>query len=241
MRWIYISPHLDDAVLSAGGWIYDQTRAGQRVEIWTVFCGAPVGDELSDFARYLHQLWGMSSARQILKMRRAEDKNAASLLGAKVKHFDFLDCIYRRDKKGNWLYSGVFVEPPTADKNLPREIASAIAAHLKADDRVICQFALGGHVDHVLTRRAAEALRRPLRYAADLPYYFRAAAELPLNADGLHQSVERVSGEGVKLWKEAILEYKSQIPSLFPNPRTMRGKINQYLAEFKGAPFWDVT
>ncbi|MCE7860069.1 MAG: PIG-L family deacetylase, partial [Chloroflexi bacterium CFX2] len=28
MRWIYLSPHLDDAALSAGGWIFDQTRAG---------------------------------------------------------------------------------------------------------------------------------------------------------------------------------------------------------------------
>ncbi|MCZ2128380.1 MAG: PIG-L family deacetylase [Anaerolineales bacterium] len=238
MRWIYISPHLDDAALSAGGWIYDQTRLGNRVEIWTVFCGVPAGNELSDFARYLHQLWGMPSARQILTMRRAEDKNAASLLGAKVRHFDFLDCIYRRDKKGNWLYSGVMVEPPPADKNLPREIASALAAHLKADDQVVCQFAIGGHVDHVVTRRAVERLNRPLRYAADLPYYFRAAAELESNARGKEKSVERVSGEGVQLWKEAILEYKSQISSLFPNPRYMRGKINQYLAEFKGIPFW---
>lgn len=41
MRWIYISPHLDDAVLSAGGLIYEQTRAGHEVEIWTFMCGFP--------------------------------------------------------------------------------------------------------------------------------------------------------------------------------------------------------
>jgi hypothetical protein len=35
MRWIYLSPHLDDAALSAGGLIYEQTQAGIQVEIWT--------------------------------------------------------------------------------------------------------------------------------------------------------------------------------------------------------------
>jgi LmbE family N-acetylglucosaminyl deacetylase len=41
MRWIYLSPHLDDAVFSAGGLIYEQTQAGIPVEIWTFMCGDP--------------------------------------------------------------------------------------------------------------------------------------------------------------------------------------------------------
>ena len=28
MRWIYLSPHLDDAVLSCGGLIFEQSRQG---------------------------------------------------------------------------------------------------------------------------------------------------------------------------------------------------------------------
>jgi len=39
MRWIYLSPHFDDAVLSCGGLIFDQTCGGTAVEIWTVFAG----------------------------------------------------------------------------------------------------------------------------------------------------------------------------------------------------------
>ncbi|NTU55874.1 MAG: PIG-L family deacetylase, partial [Anaerolineales bacterium] len=49
MRWIYLSPHLDDAVLSAGGLIYEQTRSGTPVEIWTFMCGVPSGTEFSPF------------------------------------------------------------------------------------------------------------------------------------------------------------------------------------------------
>jgi LmbE family N-acetylglucosaminyl deacetylase len=33
MRWIYLSPHFDDAVLSCGGLIFDQAQAGTPVEI----------------------------------------------------------------------------------------------------------------------------------------------------------------------------------------------------------------
>src|SRR5690606_25674008 len=47
MRWIYLSPHLDDAALSAGGWIYDQVQAGNSVEIWNLMCGLPPTTELS--------------------------------------------------------------------------------------------------------------------------------------------------------------------------------------------------
>ena len=54
MRWIYISPHLDDAVLSAGGLIYEQTRAGMDVEIWNFMCGFPPSEELSPYAQILH-------------------------------------------------------------------------------------------------------------------------------------------------------------------------------------------
>src|SRR5512138_2201689 len=91
MRWIYLSPHLDDAVLSAGGLIYDQTQAGIPVEIWTFMCGnrpKEYGD--SPFAQKLHAEWGFSSAEETVRERRLEDRNAAAVVGATVTHFDFL-------------------------------------------------------------------------------------------------------------------------------------------------------
>ena len=92
MRWIYLSTHLDDAVLSAGGLIYEQTKAGDPVEIWTFMAGAPSDTEYSPFAQLLHQQWGFSSAEETVRSRREEDKTAASLVGATTVHFDFLDC-----------------------------------------------------------------------------------------------------------------------------------------------------
>src|SRR5258707_15485384 len=105
MRWIYISPHLDDAVLSAGGLIHEQTQAGDSVEIWTFMCGVPSETELSPFARRLHEMRGMSSAEEVVRGRRAEDVKAAAAVGANPVRFVYLDCIYRRGKNAEWLYS----------------------------------------------------------------------------------------------------------------------------------------
>src|SRR5215510_3669383 len=96
MRWIYLSPHLDDAALSAGGLIYEQTQAGIPVEIWTFMCGDPQLTEHSPLTQRLHEIWGFADAAETVRERRKEDMRAAEILGAKVLHFDFLDCIYRR-------------------------------------------------------------------------------------------------------------------------------------------------
>ena len=93
MRWIYLSPHLDDAVLSAGGLIHGQTQAGLPVEIWTFMCGYPPEGEYSQIAQNLHKMWGFNSAEEVVRGRRVEDINAASIVGATALHFDFLDCI----------------------------------------------------------------------------------------------------------------------------------------------------
>lgn len=239
MRWIYLSPHLDDAVLSAGGWIYDQTQAGNPVEIWTIMCGYPTTKKLSPFAQYLHKEWGMSSAREVVSGRRLEDKNAAAILGAKTHHFNFLDCIYRQNQAGDWLYFNVFEDPLPDESDLPKQIAQAISARLKPDDQLVCQFSVGKHVDHVTARRAAELIGRPLHYVADIPYLFNYSEQLEPNTAGMKVKVERVSKTGLKAWKEAILAYESQIPMLFASQRAMRSQINQYCAQNKGIRFWE--
>ena len=54
MRWIYLSPHFDDAVLSCGGLIRAQSQEGLAVEIWTIFAGDPPPGPLSEFALKIH-------------------------------------------------------------------------------------------------------------------------------------------------------------------------------------------
>jgi LmbE family N-acetylglucosaminyl deacetylase len=238
MRWIYISPHLDDAILSAGGLIHDQVQAGLDVEIWTMTCGSPRDGELSPFAQVLHHVWGASSAADLLAMRIAEDVRAASIVGAKPVHFDFLDCIYRRGKGGEWLYSDVFVPPHEVDVNLPTQISEAISARLQSTDQLVCQLALGSHVDHVLVRRAVEQLHRTLLYIADIPYLFKSSAELETQTSGMVAKAHRITDSGLRLWLEACSAYKSQLSGLFDNLADMESKISQYRSEYMGIRLW---
>jgi LmbE family N-acetylglucosaminyl deacetylase len=237
MRWIYLSPHLDDAVLSAGGLIYEQTESGIPVEIWTFMCGYAPPGEVSPFAQLQHMQWGFSSAEETTRMRREEDKTAAALVGATPVHFDFLDCIYRRGSHGAWLYDDIFVPPHPEDAGLPAQIAETISTRLQPDDVLVCQLSVGSHVDHVLVRQAAELLGRRLRYDIDVPYIFYKPEELGPKSAGMKESVHSIAEASLNRWKEAALAYKSQIVVLgeaFNTPEKARDSIQVYWAEQKG-------
>jgi LmbE family N-acetylglucosaminyl deacetylase len=238
MRWIYISPHLDDAVLCAGGLIHEQTRAGLQVEIWTVLCGVPPTDDLSPFAQVLHFQWGIPKVEDLIRSRRAEDEKACQMVGAKPVYFDYLDCIYRRGKNDDWLYSYIFVPPHDDEADLPARIAESISARLEPTDQLVCQLGVGSHVDHVLVRRAVELIQRPLLYYTDIPYLFKTPEELSPNTAGMKANAYAVGEASLRAWQEAIAAYESQISSLFESPDHMRSQIQQYWSENSGIPLW---
>lgn len=83
-----MSPHLDDAVLSAGATIFDAVRAGTRVTIVTIFAGepswtTPAGD------------WdaraGFRTAGEAAARRREEDAAACAILGAEPVWLSYAD------------------------------------------------------------------------------------------------------------------------------------------------------
>jgi LmbE family N-acetylglucosaminyl deacetylase len=240
MRHIYFSPHLDDAALSAGGLIHDLTQGGNMVEIWNIFCGFPPESELSPFAQELHLEWGTTSAEETIRIRRAEDEIAASILCAKTVYFDFWDCIYRRDPEGNWLYADVFVPPHEADVDLPARIAESISARLTRDDVLVCQLSVGSHVDHIIVRQAAELLARPLLYAIDIPYLFKYPDELAPRSAGMKEKLYRVSETGLGSWQDASMAYASQISSLIEPEQNLRELLHSYWAERGGIRLWSL-
>ncbi|HSQ38762.1 MAG TPA: PIG-L family deacetylase [Anaerolineales bacterium] len=233
MRWIYISPHLDDAILSAGGLIHDQARDGKRVEIWTLACGFPPEADPSPFAQVLHFQWGFTSAEETVRLRRVEDARAAAIVGAKAVHFDgFFDCIYRRDEKGEPLYPmDVFVEPHPKEADLPAKMTAALAERLQPDDVLVCPLGIGGHADHVIVRRAVERLARPLWYYADVPYVLNHPSELEPSTRLMQAKRQKVSSGGLVSWVEGIAAYTSQISTVFESQEEMREAIESYARE----------
>jgi len=239
MRWIYLSPHLDDAALTAGGLIYDQCQSGIPVEIWTLMSGFPPEGEFSQFAQLQHYVWGFPSAEAAVQARREEDHQAGAILGARTVHFDFLDCIYRRGSNGEWLYSDISVPPHEQDAELPARIAEAITARVQPDDVLVCQLAIGSHVDHVLVRQGAERTGLHLRYDIDLPYFFSNPQELGPKSVGMQKTVHPVAESGLKAWHEAVMEYKSQLPlfgEFMYTPEKAGEALRSYRVEQGGVP-----
>lgn len=238
MRWIYFSPHFDDAILSCGGLIHAQAQQGLVVEIWTLFGGEATGP-LSDFARQIHAMWGTGDGPQTVALRKEEDLAAAARAGAEVVHFDFLDCIYRRAADGSPLYpQSVFVPPHPLDADLPDSLAAALDSELLAGDVLVCPLALGGHVDHLLARTAVERLGRPLRYYADIPYLVNYPDALAAATARLEPEFFSLSEADLRAWQEAAAAYASQIDSLLKVEASLAQVLHDYWKEHHGLRLW---
>jgi LmbE family N-acetylglucosaminyl deacetylase len=241
MRWIYLSPHLDDAVLSCGGLIHEQSRQGTPVEIWTLMAGYSWRTRVSDFAARLHADWGTGPAWRTVYLRRREDRQAARLVGARARHFRFLDMIYRRSPKGVYLYTeDVFVQPHPSDCGLPNRIAEAVGHSLELEDVLVCPLAIGAHLDHVLVRTAAEGLRRPLWYYADVPYLFQHPESLDPATRGMTSTLFPIMETGLQAWQAGISAYASQLSTLFNGDVKMPEAMRAYWGAEEGLRLWRV-
>jgi LmbE family N-acetylglucosaminyl deacetylase len=239
MRWIYLSPHFDDAVLSCGGLIFEQTRQGLQAEIWTILAGDPPPGPLSEFAEMNHALWGVTSGGQMVGMRRAEDEAAATIVGARLVHFPFQDCIYRRSPKGEWLYTEtVMTLPCPDDQGLPALMAAALKTELGDEDVLVCPLALGGHVDHRLVRQAAESLKLPLLFYADVPYILNDPKVLETVTTALECRLQPLPEAALDAWLEGVAAYRSQVDSLYKGEGSLYDAIRAYWARQAGICLW---
>ncbi len=92
---IYLSPHLDDAVLSCGGTMGVQRAAGERVLLVTVCTGSPAPDaQFNDLTKEFHRRWGLAPA-EVVAGRLREERDAMALLDGDSYGAGMLDSIYR--------------------------------------------------------------------------------------------------------------------------------------------------
>lgn len=238
-RWIYISPHFDDGVLSCGGLIWEQARQGVPVEIWTVCGGEPPDGPLSEFAQAMHAIWQSGNGRETIALRKLEDESAAVCVGAEIVHFDFLDCIYRRSRQGTPLYpESVFVPAHRGDARLPQRMARVLKSELLPGDILVAPLALGGHVDHVLVRQAVELLARPILYYADIPYLLNYPDTLAPAVAALEDSHFPLSAPAIDAWLAGIAAYRSQTSSLYRGEGSLEAAVRNYAAHLAGIRLW---
>lgn len=175
---IYLSPHYDDAALSAGGTIHRQTQAGEPVLIVTVCAASPrANTSFSPFAQEMHVTWG--DPIDVVALRRAEDEAAMEILGADYVRLDFTDCIYRgHSLNGPWFYNNneqLFGEIHPDDKGLVSQIVEALENQVGRgkNPTIYAPLTVGHHVDHQLVHTAAWQLNAhgwSVMFYEDYPY-----------------------------------------------------------------------
>ena len=240
-KHIYLSPHLDDAVLSCGGAIHRHATAGDPVLVITFLTGEAaahgVTGTLSPFALLQHRYWG--DPPHPMALRRAEDVAALTLLKADWYHVGYLDAVYRADASGRWLYTDL--ETLLGQVQTGDPMASAHAdlitqvlgfARHATDPVIYAPLAVGRHVDHQIVHAVARQLvGRGCRVAfyEDYPYAGPpGASEAALAAGGAvdwRLEVIQLDPADVAAKVKAVDYYRSQLGTLFRGTEAMPNQV----------------
>jgi LmbE family N-acetylglucosaminyl deacetylase len=233
---VYLSPHLDDAVLSCGGAIARHSAAGARVLIVTVCTGSPRPEgPFSSFAQDMHRQWGLS-ASQAVPVRLHEDSLAMEYLGVDSLWVGMLDAIYRRP--ADYISDDALFGAPVSDDPL---LPSLKAFTRALRDRVpratlYAPLGIGNHIDHQITYAAARAAAgNAIAFYEDFPYVTKRDA-LDQRLQVLDESfVTSILDIDATLSRKigAIAAYSSQIGLLFGDVDAMRQQVRAYAEELR--------
>ncbi len=254
---IYLSPHADDAALSCGGYIAALTRRGEKVRIHTLMIAEPPLAALENpLARHFHALWSLG--REVIAVRRDEDRAAARVLGAELTFGDFLEAGYRMGANSQPLYTTIeqllgSVHPHDAlleELETTAALAFCATIGLEAGDTLHAPLGVGGHVDHRLTRDLACAIARERRdlqvmFYEEYPYASWSDEVVSAALSELGLPVARVL-HPLDTWMmlrriRAIACYRSQLKMIWP--RGMIGMVLrtwQYMHRVGGEVEWSL-
>jgi LmbE family N-acetylglucosaminyl deacetylase len=225
---LIISPHLDDAFFSLGGYLLKNRPAKKKiVDVFTTSRFAP------RFKRYKLDI------DQISLIRRREELKNASIVDTIVEFLNFPEAPLRG-------YTSAFDQPRWKEE---AEMIEAIKSHLyqiiKDAKIVFFPLGIGMNVDHViLSRLGLEFLlegQNQIMFYEDLPYAagFPRRFGLDSKLSRVHLKSELVSIDPIGKLKLA-LAYKSQCLPYIPLQIIMYSKLTRPLGGFYER-IWSIT
>jgi len=178
LRAVAVSPHLDDAVFSAGATLARLADANWRVQVVTVFT-ASVPDPRG-FALACQLDKGLGPAVDYLALRRAEDCEAVRRLGLGTApvHLPFPEAPHRGYESAPELFAG----PREDDAGIVEEVGAALEPLVAGAELVLAPAGLGGHVDHLQVLAALASFAQPVLWH-DQPYALRLDGAEPVGCE----------------------------------------------------------
>lgn len=227
----FISPHLDDAILSAGGLI-TYLSPKTKVTIISLFTKASQKPYTFVAKRVLQKDWGVSDAEKIFEERRKEDKKACQMAHAACIHLGYVDATWRKKSNPNPLVTHasnllpelihLYPYPNTIhiakeDHWLMKKIAEELTTiiDMKKPYLVFAPIGIGKHIDHIITREICFTTFDNPIFWQDFPYNLRLKADTNFI---MKNKLKEVSWDtNITKKKDLILTYASQIKGMFPN------------------------
>jgi LmbE family N-acetylglucosaminyl deacetylase len=232
---VFVSPHLDDAVLSNGGLISEFSRdMPGKVYVISVFTRvSPL-----PHTRHVHKFQIGSTYRnayELFAARTEEDTMACKKLGATAIHLDFVDAGYRkrdhphpiRQAVGT-LFPEVLHLYPTSfsigrqhvdrrERFLIQDVKAKLLEVIGTIGLCVIFSPVGGkrtHVDHLITRQSCQqAFPKRVIYSRDYPYSLWSPPDNGfIQKYGLSPGIY---GKRKEERHEAIACYASQVTSCF--------------------------
>jgi hypothetical protein len=194
-------------------------------------------------AQALHDRWQTpASLRQAVSTRRAEDVQACQRVGATTLHFEIPDCVYRRLPDGEPVVSedqGMFAPIHPGETYLVDEVYGLLKSSLPARVRLVCPMTVGGHMDHLIVRAAAERLGHRLLYYADYPYAAQHPQELAAAVVRFTRDYSLpVSAAGLQAWQDGVAAYQSQISTFWAGRTKLDAGVKDYWQKGMGQFLW---
>ncbi|SDZ08689.1 GlcNAc-PI de-N-acetylase [Geodermatophilus africanus] len=247
---LFLSPHLDDAVLSCGALL---STLGRRLPITvaTVFSAAAPPPHTRAACTYLRQC-AATGALDLYDERRREDIEVLAGLGVEHVHLGITDALFRQRQVGRTLTRIGRVVPevvhryPTFRLDIDRGRVSrgdrALLELLHHEVRTLAEridaavvlspVGVGRHVDHLLTRSLGERHRTRVHYS-DFPYDRRH------EPDPTYLSAHRLTritwDEGIHRRPDLIRAYRTQADALFPTGDIPATPETYYLPPWRAA------
>ncbi|MGJ3189278.1 MULTISPECIES: PIG-L deacetylase family protein [Paenarthrobacter] len=232
--WLFLSPHLDDAVLSCGALIEAQAQKRQII-VATLFTEASPAPHTRAARSFMRQCT-IGDAGELFNARRSEDRTVLESMGVHSIHLGEVDALFRRRRRppqwGSSAWERLLPELthryPTyrfdialgriskGDTGLVRHLRRDVAglmAQTKAE-LLFCPAGVGRHVDHLITRDVGTGHGENLVMYSDFPY------DLVSQPDESHMKgvgyVPWMWDEGLATKTERIKQYATQADALFP-------------------------
>lgn len=233
MHCYFVSPHLDDAVFSAGGLMYNLTKRHVPITLINVFTSASEPPYTLSIKKFLYSC-GYKDANDLFKDRISEDLDVAKKINIQVVNLGFVDALWRHRKVtdfgkiiANLIPEYGYLYPiykmsiakgtiSDEDQDMQSKLIDNLNSLVNAKDNAIIfgPSGIGKHTDHLIVRNCLDKIsNKNLVYWGDYPYFEKD------NIDINFKALKRLSDYKFKTPSKAkenlVMGYKSQISAIF--------------------------